>query len=87
MSRLGRWCFGHRKWVVAGWLVVLVVIAGLSVSAGSRYNSSLSLPGTDSQAAVNLLTKNFLPHLGRVIRWSSRPPAAPPSVRLRSSGR
>jgi RND superfamily putative drug exporter len=59
MSRLGRWCFRRRKWVVAGWLVVLVAIIGLSVSAGSRYNSSLSLPGTDSQAAVNLLTKNF----------------------------
>jgi RND superfamily putative drug exporter len=59
MSRFGRWSFRHRKWVVAGWLLVLAAVAGLSVSAGSSYNSSLSLPGTDSQAAVNLLTRNF----------------------------
>ena len=59
MARLGRWCFEHRKRVVAVWLLAIVVIAGVSVAAGSSFNSNLSLPGTDSQAAATLLTQNF----------------------------
>ena len=59
MARLARWCFEHRKRVVAGWLLAIVVIAGVSVAAGSSFNSNLSLPNTDSQAAVTLLTQNF----------------------------
>ena len=59
MARLGRWCLEHRKRVVAIWLLAIVVIAGVSVAAGSSFNSNLSLPGTDSQAAAALLTQNF----------------------------
>ena len=32
---------------------------GHSAAAGSSFNSNLSLPGTDSQAAATLLTQNF----------------------------
>ena len=53
MARLGRWCFEHRKRVVATWLLAIVVVAGVSVAVGSSFNSNLSLPGTDSQAAVS----------------------------------
>jgi RND superfamily putative drug exporter len=59
MARLGRWCFEHRKKVVAAWLLAIVVIAGVSVAVGSSFNSNLSLPGTDSQAAATLLAQNF----------------------------
>ncbi len=59
MARLSRWCFEHRRRVVAGWLLSLVLVLGLSVALGSRFSSDFSLPGTDSQAAVTLLTKNF----------------------------
>ena len=59
MARLGRWCFGHRKKVMAAWLLAIAVIAGVSVAAGSSFNSNNSLPGTDSQAAATLLTQNF----------------------------
>jgi putative drug exporter of the RND superfamily len=59
MARLGRWCFEHRKRVVAIWLLAIVVVAGVSVAVGSSFNSNLSLPGTDSQAAAALLTQNF----------------------------
>ncbi len=59
IARLGRWCFEYRKRVVAAWLLAIVAIVGVSVAAGSRFNSNLSLPGTDSQAAAILLTQNF----------------------------
>ena len=59
LSRLGRWCFCHRKGVLAGWLLALVAVVAVSTATGSSFNSSLNLPGTDSQAAVTLLQKNF----------------------------
>jgi putative drug exporter of the RND superfamily len=59
MARWARWCFTRRRTVVAVWLLALAVVAGVSVAAGSRFNSNLSLPGTDSQAAATLLTQNF----------------------------
>ena len=59
MARLARWCFEHRRRVVAALAAGMVVIAGVSVAVGSSFNSNLSLPGTDSQAAATLLTQNF----------------------------
>jgi len=59
MSKLARWCFGHRKWVVGLWLLATVAVVGFSTHEGSAFGGSFSLPSTDSQAAVNLLTQNF----------------------------
>jgi RND superfamily putative drug exporter len=59
MARLARWCFEHRRRVVAAWLLALVVATGVSVAAGTSFNTNFSLPGTDSQAAATLLTTNF----------------------------
>ena len=58
MTRLARWCFTRRRTVLAAWLLLLVVALGAARAAGGAFNSSLSLPGTDSQAAVSLLTQH-----------------------------
>ena len=59
MKRMGRFSFQHRRIVVAGWLLTAVIVLMLSSGSGSKFNDSFNLPGTDSQAAVSLLTKNF----------------------------
>jgi RND superfamily putative drug exporter len=59
MARLARWCFAHRRRVAAWWILALVVAAGVSAAAGSSFNTDLSLPNTDSAAAVRLLTTSF----------------------------
>jgi RND superfamily putative drug exporter len=59
MARLARWCFAHRRRVVALWVLALVVVAGVSAATGTSFNTNLTLPGTDSEAAVRLLTTNF----------------------------
>ena len=59
MSNLARWCYAHRRTVVVGWIVGLVVILGVSSAVGSNFSTSFSLPNTDSQSAVNLLKANF----------------------------
>ena len=59
MSGLARWCFQHRRWVAAAWLLAMIAVVGLGKAAGTDFGSSFSLPDTDSQAAVTLLTHNF----------------------------
>jgi putative drug exporter of the RND superfamily len=59
MSQLARWCFRYRRWVVAAWLLAMVAVVGVGKAAGTDFGSSFSLPNTDSQAAVTLLTQNF----------------------------
>jgi RND superfamily putative drug exporter len=59
MIRLARFCFQHRRKVIAAWLLILVVSLGVSHAVGSKFNSNFNLPNTDSQATVALLSKNF----------------------------
>ena len=59
MVNLARWCFAHRRRVIAGWAVVLVVVVAVGQMAGSKFNSDFSLPHTDSQNAINLLKRSF----------------------------
>src|SRR3954463_6034725 len=59
MRSLARWCFRRKFVVLAIWVVALVVLGGLSASAGTGYTDSFSLPGTESTTALNLLTDNF----------------------------
>jgi uncharacterized membrane protein YdfJ with MMPL/SSD domain len=52
----------RRKWVVlGGWIVLLAALIGLSQSFGSNTSNNLRLPGTDSQAASDLLATRFPP--------------------------
>jgi RND superfamily putative drug exporter len=59
MQALARWCFRRKFVVLAVWVVALVVLGGLSASAGSGYTDSFSLPGAESTTALNLLKDNF----------------------------
>ena len=61
LHRLGMWA-ARRKWIViAAWIALLAVLITLSRSLGSNTSNNLSLPGTDSQAAANLLADRFPP--------------------------
>ena len=59
MRVLARWCFRHKFVVLGVWVAALLVLGGLSASAGTGYTDSFSLPGTESTTALNLLTANF----------------------------
>jgi RND superfamily putative drug exporter len=55
LYRLARWCFRHRRSVLAAWLVVVAVVAVLSVIGHGSENDNITIPGTESQNVVNLL--------------------------------
>jgi uncharacterized membrane protein YdfJ with MMPL/SSD domain len=58
---LGRFA-AHRKWVVIGtWVLAAVAVVLVVRTYGSNTNNDLRLPGTDSQAATDLLADRFPP--------------------------
>ena len=61
LYRLGTFA-AHKRWVVlAAWLVLLVVVGFLIRTLGGNTSNNLELPGTDSQAASDLLAERFPP--------------------------
>src|ERR1700730_8950353 len=57
MPRLARWCLAHRRIVVTGWLLLLVVTVFIASSTGSNYSASNRLSGTQSATAQSLLQR------------------------------
>jgi uncharacterized membrane protein YdfJ with MMPL/SSD domain len=61
LHRLGL-AAAHQKWVfILLWIVAVVVFLSLYHAAGSNTSNNLDLPGTDSQAATDLLADQFPP--------------------------
>jgi len=57
MRSIGRWCVVHRRTVLTGWIVGMIVLTVLSQSAGTDYKNSFSLNGTQSFEALQLLER------------------------------
>jgi RND superfamily putative drug exporter len=59
LYRLGQICNRHRVPVLVIWLVAVVFLGVLSRGFGLQTNNDLTLPGTDSQDAQDLLSNKF----------------------------
>ncbi len=59
LYRLGGWTFDRRRTVVAIWVAVLVALGVLAGAFGGHVSNSFSVPGTESQRALDLLNKEF----------------------------
>jgi len=59
MVKLARWSTTHRKYVVLGWIALLLAINVLAQSAGTSYSNNFSLPNSDAQRASDLLRRSF----------------------------
>ena len=56
---LAKFCVRHRLVTIGVWLLVTIVLVGVSHRLGENTNDNLSLPGTDSQHATDTLTHSF----------------------------
>jgi RND superfamily putative drug exporter len=59
VARVAAWTTRRRGRVLLAWVIVLAGAVALFKSAGSDFSNSLTLPGTQSQAAVNALRRDF----------------------------
>ena len=59
LYRLGGWAFGHRKRVLALWVVVLGLVVASAAAFGGKTNDKFTVPGTESQRAQELLEQKY----------------------------
>ena len=59
LQRLAHVCYRYRRRVVVLWLAALVGVNVIGSQVGSNYSQSFSLPGTESQRAIDLLQARF----------------------------
>jgi RND superfamily putative drug exporter len=59
MLKLARWSTSHRKYVLLGWIVLLIGVNALAQSAGTSYSNNFTLPNSDAQRASDLLASSF----------------------------
>lgn len=55
LLRIGRWAFRRRRWVLSSWIILLVGLSFLMVQIQKPTENSFSIPGTESQTALNKL--------------------------------
>ncbi|MBS1893205.1 MAG: MMPL family transporter [Actinobacteria bacterium] len=56
---IGRWCSRHHWPVIAAWVVLAIALVAISSAAGSKTSENLTLPGTGSTQATELLEENL----------------------------
>ncbi len=59
MLKLAHWSTTHRKYVLLGWIVLLLLVNALAQSAGTTYSNNFTLPNSDAQRAADLLQRSF----------------------------
>jgi RND superfamily putative drug exporter len=59
MQKLTRWCIDNRRKVVIAWILIAVGASVAAQAAGRNYATNFTLPGTQSQRALDLLGKDF----------------------------
>src|SRR5690606_33639272 len=59
LTRWARFASANPKQVVLGWVVGLILLAVTTVTLGGQFVDAFSVPGTESQQAVDLLQERF----------------------------
>ncbi|WP_163275634.1 MMPL family transporter [Cellulomonas iranensis] len=59
LYRLGRAAYARRRAVIGAWLAVLVLLGAGAVLLGGKLDNSVTIPGTESQAALDRLAATF----------------------------
>ena len=59
LARIATTCFVHRKRVVLAWLALIIAAFAASAAFSAPWNNQGTLPGTDSQAALDMVQQHF----------------------------
>ncbi len=88
MLKLARWSTTHRKYVVIGWLLLLIGVNAFAHSIGTSYSNNFNLPNSDAQRALDLLQRSFPAQSGdrdTIVFQTSSGTVRDPAVRARMS--
>ena len=55
MRSIAQFCYRRRRYVVAGWIALIVGLFALSSTVGGEFKTEFRLPGSESQKAIDLL--------------------------------
>ena len=67
-ERLASWSQRRRWWAVALWVIALAAITTGARAAGSAYHNDYSLPGTQSQQALDTLERHVPGQAGAAVQ-------------------
>ncbi|HEX7744707.1 MAG TPA: MMPL family transporter, partial [Micromonosporaceae bacterium] len=67
-ERLAGWAYRRRWWAVAAWLAILVGVTLAGRAVGADYHNDFSLPGTESQAALDTLRERSPVQAGTTVQ-------------------
>jgi len=56
LQRLGRFSYRRRRWVLTFWVGLLIASAATAGLSGGSFSSNFTIPGTESQKAMDLLS-------------------------------
>lgn len=59
LYKLGKWAANHKKRVIFGTIGILIIIAVAALSLGPSFSDEMSIPGTESAKAGEVLNKEF----------------------------
>jgi putative drug exporter of the RND superfamily len=74
-ERLASWSQRRRWWAVALWVIVLAAVTAATRAAGSDYHNDYSLPGTQSQQALDTLKRHAPGQAGAAVQIVMADPA------------
>ncbi len=59
LERLGRFSARRKWWVLGTWLLIAIALGAGAAPAGKPFRDVFTIPGSDSQAAINVLNQRF----------------------------
>jgi putative drug exporter of the RND superfamily len=88
LARLGAFAYRRRRAMLAGWIVALVAVVALAPRIAGEFTADYSAPGSDSQAARQLVEERFGGFSGETVDvvWESPAGARSPAVKGKIDG-
>jgi len=95
LRRLAEGCYRRRRFVLAGWLLIVIGLSAVAGAAAGEFDNEFGLPGSEAQEAFDRLEKSgFGDRAGATIQLvveaeagvegrAHRPADRPASTRLR----
>jgi putative drug exporter of the RND superfamily len=59
LARLAGWTIAHRRLTLLSWVGILIAVSIGAGAVGTRQATNFTLPGTDTQRAIDLLQREF----------------------------